>query len=377
MTPLSVVNDRDASWTRMSTFMGCQRKHKLTYVDKLTVIRSTADRALFLGSAFHAGMEAALTQSLYSTLYPTVEPEYTDRIVSKALGAARLWLRDNTPEGQLVLDYQTRTEVPDVAFYRMMALLEGTVTDMLRYYIPQLKLGTDWVVVTQGEVLGNPKLTAPAIEWEFDGFELDTGYAIKGKADAVLRSKDGEYVLFDWKTRKAIPDDLQAQLDGQLHLYAAVLRTMGAPITRVVMCQMRTGLPNPARLSTAKKTEGQPLTEATSYDSTWEMWSQTLPAGINPAKYENLMRPKLKPSSDYLRFVEGLVTQESSYRALRNALSVMKSIDFAATLGNDVPAVLGSNACQWCPFSRLCANSLRYGGDLTPVIEEYYLTADE
>jgi hypothetical protein len=361
----------------MSTFMGCQRKYKLTYLDKLTVIRSTADRALFLGSAFHAGMEAALTQSLYSSILPSVEPEYTDRIVSKALVAARLWLRDNTPEGQTRLDYQTRQEVPDVAFYQMMTGLETVVTDMLRYYIPQLKLGTDWVVVTRGEVLGNPKLTAPAIEWEFDAFEIEKGFAIKGKADAVLRSKEGEYVLFDWKTRKAIPDDLQAQLDGQLHLYAAVLRKMGAPISRVIMCQMRTGLPNPAKLSTAKKTMGEPLTDAKGYDSTWEMWSSTLPAGIDPAKYEAIMKPKLHPASDYLRFVEGFVTSLSSARALRNAYNVMKSMDFAATLGDDVPAVLGSNACSWCPFARLCANSLRYGGDPSEVVAEYYLTDDE
>jgi hypothetical protein len=236
------------------------------------------------------------------------------------------------------------------------------VSELLSYHLPKL---ARYKAVTKGEVVegaGDER----AVEWEIE-VPFD-GYTVKGIVDAVVRDQEtGELVIMDWKLRQQFTSLDVAQVDGQLHFYAAALARLAGKqvVNRVVQWQFRAKLPSPASISVRNS---KPNTGAESYDTTWAYWCATLPAGIDPADYEELMRPKMKEDYAFSMPCEGLVTAESSTMTLRNtedAVALLKSTQ-------SFPAIMSAQKCQFCPFVRLCSGGLRYGGDITPVIEEYY-----
>ncbi len=369
------------SWSAVSNFLACQRKYELANVNGLSRKPSVDSYALMQGSAFHAGLEAALKASFEGYSEPTTAAKH----------AAREYLKTATIRNKTKFNWDTRTEEHDSEYYAMMSELSQIVPVLLAYHVPLLQLGDKWRVPSKGEVLGydqtlmdsgekwyatNPELHEPAIEWQFEHILNADGDYLKGLVDTVLQDiETGEFVVVDWKTRKAFPYDSLALIDGQLHLYAGVLNEMGADITRVIMWQFKTKIPSKAELSQAKKTYMQPSTGRASYDTTWEVWAASLPKGVDPAKYEEEMRPKMKEDSDFQRPIEGRVTESSSSLMFDNVHAALASIKHSKTL-ETMPAALGSKACQYCDFARLCANGFRYGGDVTDILERDYVIRD-
>lgn len=368
MTPIKI------SWSAVSNYLSCQRKYELANVNGLSRKPSVESYALMQGSAFHAGLETALKVSFENDGDPVIA----------ARAAARDYLRTATIVNKTRFNWETRREEHDGEYYSMMSDLSQIVPALLAYHIPLIGLGVKWRVPSKAEVLGYPadatdidvSLGEPAIEWQFEHILNAEGDYLKGLVDSVLQDMEtGEFVVADWKTRKAFPYDSLALIDGQLHLYAGVLNEMGANISRVVMWQFKTKTPSKAELSTAKKTYMQPMTGRAGYDTTWEYWVNTLPAGIDPSKYEEEMRPKMKTDSDFQRPVEGRVTESSSMLMFDNVHAALASIKHSKTLAT-MPAALGSKACQYCDFARLCSNGFRYGGDVTEILERDYVVRD-
>lgn len=339
------------SWTSMQTFMSCQRKYELAYIEGLTAKPSTNSTGLFFGTAIHAGIHEYLLSGK----------------VSLAIRKAEDTLRSLTPPAVSVYNPVTKQHVLDQEFYEEMRLLHLKAGEVLRFYLPQLGIGTKYRVISVGEMLGHgPEYDIRPV------LELNVQMGdIQGIVDAVLEEiNTGERVVFDWKTRQALGNETLAMVDGQLHLYAAMLRNMGAVnITKVCMVEFKTSLPKPVELSAKDK---QPLTGRASYDTTWEYWVSSLPAGIDPAKYEEVMKPKMKRIEDFMRFTEMPVTDVSDAEARRNAEWIAKLMREVDVYGEPLPAVLGSNACKFCPFARLCAGPLRYGGDVESILDIYY-----
>ena len=313
------------SWSGLTAFLSCPRNYELGYIEGIESKPSLSDRSRTLGTAFHAGVAAHL------------------------LGDSAFWEARKT------------LAAPPVGLETMYAELAIQVVDLLEYYLPRL---ARYKAVKKSEVIQGESDDL-AVEW---GFEVPfDGYTVKGIIDAVVRDTvTGELVIMDWKLRQQFTSLDVAQVDGQLHFYAAALKRMGGvPIDRVVQWQFRSKLPSPASISLRNS---KPNTGAESYDTTWERWCATLPAGIVAAEYEELMRPKMKDESAFSMPCESLVTEESMYMAECNTNAAVSMLKATSVF----PAVMSAQKCQFCPFVRLCSGALRYGGDVTSVIDEYY-----
>lgn len=381
------------SWSSLQSFLSCQRKYDLAYNEKLQRKPSAAHRNMLLGSAFHAGLEAALLCVFEGDYHQMVWTE--EWLLERAFAGAEAYMEENVVRGKVVRDTLNGVYVEDYDYYAMVREVAQLVRIMLRFHIPMLKLGQRYTVPTVSDVVSGQPPTfrtqpgqepVPAIEWHFE-FPIDDNTILSGYIDTILwDNEEQDYVLVDWKTRGNFPYDNMALIDGQLHLYAGVVNTLAEhltgvkPISRVMMFQMRTKLPSPASIS---KRTNLPNMDAKSYDTTWDYWVATLPKGLQKeaGRWEAHMRPKLKHDSDYQRPVSGIVTDISTQMALDNVKAAILSIRAALDSGMPLPAILSSNGCKWCDFAPLCTNVLRYGGDAASILEDLYerkeVVADE
>lgn len=368
------------SWSAMQTFLACQRKYDLTYRENLQRKPSAAHRNLLLGSAFHAGVEAAL-QYTFDVDYHQMSGTST-WMVERALEAAETYLTENVVQGKVVTLNGIRTQDDD--YYAMVRDVTQLVRQLIRFHIPAIGLGSRYLVPSLRDVLsGKPPTFAPEpngepvpmSEYHFE-FPLADNTILSGYIDSVLWDvEEEEYILVDWKTRGKFPHDSMALIDGQIHLYAAILNELAMhinsvkPIYKVVMWQFKTAIPEPASIN--KKT-GKPNTGAKEYWTTWEHWVATLPRGMKAEHYEAEIRHKLKSVDEWQHPVSNMVSDISSKLALDNALAIEYAIRQALDSGVPLPAILSSNGCQWCDFSPLCTSVLRFGGTAEKLLTDLY-----
>lgn len=370
------------SWSAIQTFLSCQRKYALSYIEGLQRIPSADNRNLMLGSAFHAGIEAALLAAFDASVGQYTMT--TTWLVDAAVKGSTQYLKDATIKNKQVKDYDLGGLRLDYDYYAMVDELRLLVPEMLKYHIPLIGIGSRYIVPSVHDVALNqyPSGAAlhgqepkAAVEMHFE-YPLNKDTLLTGYVDTILWDDESkEYVIFDWKTRNVFPDDRMALIDGQAHLYAAVINAMAkqetgqTPISKVTMYQFLNSTPKPASIS---KKSGLPNTGAESYATTWEVWKATLPKGIKAERYEAEMRPKLKDDSYWQRPVSGIVTDASSQLALDNVYSAVYAMKCAFASNHTLPASLSSKSCEYCDFAMLCTNVLRYGGDPTSIISEFY-----
>lgn len=371
------------SWSSIQSFLSCQRKYDLTYRENIQRIPSAASRLMMLGSTVHAGIEAALQAEFEIDYHQNAGR--VDWLVTAAVTRAREYVEQSTIPNKKIKDYSNGGVLTlDQDYYNMMREVSQLAVSLLRFHIPLIGLGDRYLVPTVRDVVsGLPpeyrheegQEPIPAIEWHFE-FPVDENTILSGYIDTILwDTVEQEYVIVDWKTRGSFPDDRMALIDGQLHLYAAVVNSMAehingvSPINRVMMYQLKTKTPSPASIHA--KT-GIPNTGARSYDTTWEVWKATLPKGIDPDRYWNVMKDKVKQPSEFQHPVMGAVTDTSSQLAVDNVKAAVYAIRAALESGTPLPAILSSNKCQWCDFTMLCTNVLRYGGDPSSILSEFY-----
>lgn len=317
------------SWSGLTKLLSCPRSYELAYIDRLEAKPSAADRSRILGSAFHAGIAAHF-------------------MGENPIAAARDTL-SNPPQ--------------DLApMYNELVVLVG---ELLSYYLPDL---SDYKIVYKDEIVPTEP-HEPAVEWKIE-VPFDN-YIVTGIIDAVVRDTlTGEVIIMDWKLRSQfLPMDISG-LDGQLHFYAAALNQMAGKqvINSVCQWQFRAKLPSPASISLRNS---KPNTGAESYDTTWRRWCETLPAGIDPSEYEELMKPKMKNDGDFSMPTLTIVTPTSNTMAIANTQAAVYMLKALKNL-DAMPALMSSMNCKFCEFSRLCSGALRYGGNIQPVVDEYY-----
>ncbi len=375
------------SWSAIQTFLSCQRKYDLAYRENLQRKPSAEHRNLILGSAFHAGVEAALRLQFWTDYAQHVQT--TEWLVTEATAAARNYIKGVTVTNKMVKDYHNGGLLThDFAYYAMIREVSQLVVELLRYHVPLIGLGSRYIVPSVDDVLsgeepiGRPSNgryydpdsdwpdVQPAVEWHFE-YEVDGDTTLTGYIDTVLWDvEQQDYVMVDWKTRNLFPHDSMALIDGQLHLYAAVVNALAERpvINQVMMYQMLTKPPAPASIGK----NGLPNTGATGYATTWEVWSATLPAGLEAEDYYLKIKDKLKTDDYFQRPIRGAVTETSSTLAMANVDAAVVSIRSALASGMPLPAILSSNGCKFCDFAMLCGNVLRYGGDAQSTLDDQY-----
>ena len=369
------------SWSAILAYLKCQRKFELAYGNNLQKIPGAESRALMLGSATHAGVEAALLHNFNTN---DSDPYV---LVTAAISGVRKYIQVATIRNKTIYNYEYRTLVPDNEYYMMVREVGKLAEELVRFHVPLIGIGTRYLTASTEDVLQNVppntaklqkgvKLATPAIEWNFE-YDLGENTILTGTVDTVLWSVEDEgYVVVDWKTRGAFPIDSLAMLDGQTHLYAAVINAFAYhyrkvnPIKAVAMWQLRTKTPSPASISVKTNL---PNTGAASYDTTWDYWVETLPAGIDPEKYRELMEPKMKSPDEFQRVLKSVVTEASSALAVENVQVAAESIRAALATGKALPAILSSDGCKFCDFVPICSTALRYGGDVKSVIDHQYM----
>lgn len=372
------------SWSSIQAYLSCPRKYDLSYRARLQRLPSAEHRNMILGSAFHAGIDRALREEFDASVHQISIT--TPWLVQAAVEEARIYIEQATvvnkripseaAGGALALDFD---------YYQMLREVSALVVELLEYHLPKIGIGSRYLVPSIPDVLagnapqwlGNDPV--PATEWHFE-YPLDENTVLSGYIDSILwDTEEEQYVMVDWKTRGVFPYDGVALLDGQLHLYAAVVNDMAGyfngqrPINKIVMYQFRTKTPAPASIS---KRTNLPNDGAKSYDTTWEVWCNTLPHGIDPTRY-TYMQALMKTDADFQHPVQAAVTQFSCDAALQNVDAAVASMRAAIASGKPMAAVLSSNGCKWCDFARLCATPLRYGGELDSLIAAYYETKPE
>ncbi|KKN43478.1 hypothetical protein LCGC14_0702690 [marine sediment metagenome] len=345
------------SWSQKVAANKCLRNWELGYVERLERIPGVSHLNRIRGSAFHAAVEAAFRN-------PSAP-------VVAALVSANKYLDDNTMQDKLVWDYEFGEYRPDNAYYEMMEALKLEMPGLLQYHIPLIGINTKYRVATFGELFGGSSGNL-LLEYHIEGHVSDM--YVHGYIDAILVDLEtGERVVTDWKLRQAFERDEVVQVDGQLMFYAALLRRRGASISKSMQWQFRKKTPSPASIS--KKTK-KPNTGAKTYDTTWEHWVETLPAGIDPAKYEEVIKPKLKDDSHYQKIVETVITDASCNLSLDDMAASIEIMEYAKAR-ELFPATQSSMACQYCDFLMLCATPLKHGGDATELIASEYRSKDD
>lgn len=359
------------SHSRITSYLTCNRAYELKYVEGLKPRHGDDKAAPFLGSAFHAGIAEALKRAYAG--------ETPDEQLKAGKKAAQKWIDDNTR-----LDKQKYVDgvgwVHDADYYQMTNDTYSKAYELMNYYYPKLGIGTRYKVLDTTHFWSEDDvLKEPLVEYEFQvPINGVPDVELKGVVDAILLDTEtGETVIIDWKTRSGLGSDMYAMIDNQLYLYAMVFSqiTERTKIDRAVMWQIKAKTPGAASISQAKgKGFGLPNTGAASYDTTWEMWVKTLPDGIDPAEYEELMKPKLKSLSDFMRPVDLMLTAEAIQATLDNFKVTAANMvrDTALYEETPAPASLNIKVCQYCPFARLCVGALRHGGDVAHIVEQFY-----
>ncbi len=355
----------------------CPRKWEFSYHEKLESTK--VSEALLFGSAFHAGMSAALVHHAKGT---------GKDLVYVAVHEAGEYLHENDPQDEFI-------SIDDI---------QARLQAMFIYYIPLVGLGTKYRVAAFSDVFecstcygsgeipcdctyintkscacdGDGLTTCPdcvdtlMIEYNLevpitprvecsncgggcwtgeacgkcgghgadddnrsctycagtgdqickvcdDGSSPD-GYAFIGYVDAILVDLEtNELVIVDWKTVATPRDATTAMLDGQLQLYAAALQQQGVDINRVCMWQMRKDVPKPARLlKNGQPSEAVQATTLAKWVDTLPMDVSTLPTPKGYASHVDWAADKLKPEDHFNNPVEMFVSSQQKGLAWRN-----------------------------------------------------------
>src|SRR5574337_1129219 len=173
------------SWTAMQNFLSCQRKYELKNIEHLSRIKGVDGRDMFLGSAVHAGINAALLL-LHKNVNNT---NILNELKAAGAKAAREYINGATIVNKTVWSYEDSCYYPDFDYYTMMGDLAVLAPELTEYHIENIGLGTRWQTVCKGEVLGygwydeeiqnadlfkTEWLLEPAREWDIEAHFPET-----------------------------------------------------------------------------------------------------------------------------------------------------------------------------------------------------------
>lgn len=354
------------SHSQKQAFLKCPRAWELKYSEGLSPKSVSDKKPMLLGSAFHAGIAAALTE-----LYANGEFYLTT-----AVEAAKKWVHENTLVDKTRYVEGGGYEI-DHGYYRMMQDVADEASKLLRFYLKRMELGTRYQVVGKAELF-NPHhddigheiglYSGPCVEMEFTVAIPNTDVQFHGYIDAILRdTTTNELVIFDWKVRGMFAYDVIAGLDDQLFIYATLLMSMGVQIDKVCMFQIKSNLPDDARIGV----NGLPLTGGDrGVNTTRDRWIETLPANVNAEQWLPKMEGKFKSLSEWIHPVFMPFNRDAANLTMLNLRATINLLKYSIEQ-DTFPATLNTNVCKQCDFYKLCSG-LQYGGDASVIISQLY-----
>lgn len=182
------------SHSRLEVFSNCPLRYKFSYLDKLAPEGSTVEA--FLGSCVHTALEW-----LYRQVQLAREPQLEELLNVFSSN----WHQNYSSELQVVK--------PDLTVEDFFNIGKNCLSNYYQTYYP----------FKSGQIIGLEKLITIDIN----------GYKLQGYIDRLEKSKDGTYVIHDYKTSQTLPPQAKVDEDRQLALYQLGLKQLWPQIKEV------------------------------------------------------------------------------------------------------------------------------------------------
>jgi hypothetical protein len=371
----------------------CGRAWELSYVEGLEKKPSVEHEARFFGTVFHEAMKGML---------PHLNDYTPQALIKVAVHHAREAI--STLRIPNKLNYRGE---PDFEYEDMLDRIDMGVVALLNYFVPKVANGR-YRVATGMDVFGHRECTRCEgrggyvevdengnddwyscdkcdgqnldkelmIEWGFE-YPVTDYVTVKGIIDVILIDMvTEEVIIVDWKTRDAILPAMQALIDGQLHLYAAIIDAMGGRVDSVSMWQVRRVPPAPATLVDGNSRPSKAASGIKATDK--ETFLATLPEKmLEQWSSESALAQiqSIKPEGHFHMRTDAIITAVSNANAIENLLAQANLLGYYRDLSaqdKPLPAQYSSHLCKGCPFLPLCSDGLRYGGDVSQLVESLY-----
>lgn len=385
-------NDLRLSHTSLSDFRYCPTKFLYRHVGKLVPKEDKWEMTKDFGSAIHYAIEQVLhyiaEQEIPRVNWATSTID-TNTQVAIAIEAVRSWVIANTDPYRTITD-EMGNEVRHTEYYDGMEQIYNEAPHLVEFLLPHLQLGTRYFpamlsdffdpinpdsevpmyhfgnIVPSKDTMGS--YDSPIIEFNFEITD-DTGHTIVGIIDAVLYDRENDaYVLFDWKVRSRILDEVEASMDSQLMLYATIfnqLMDVNMPLSSVCMMQMRNTLPKPAKMN--KPSAKGWLPSISPQVSTWDVWWNSIPddarAKLDEREWQEKMlgEGRLKTVDYWFAPVTIPVTPISMREVDLNTELTLQQIDTALRTDRWLK-LWSAHSCGFCVYKDLCKAD-RFHGD--------------
>jgi CRISPR/Cas system-associated exonuclease Cas4 (RecB family) len=339
------MSEYNLSVSRIKTFLTCQQKYYLQYVEGLQR-KSNSFGAMNKGKLIHELIEKGLYyiwECQISTL------EYSDDELLVVLSdAADTWADENRAsfigqKEEFVIDAMTVVKFPDE---QMSVSFEDEVEECLRiaeHFFSQMNFWDNWEILThEGE---------PLVEFNMLYPVPGTDFVFNGKIDAVMRDKNtGLIHMIDWKTRQRFSSYQDEMVGMQIPIYLYVLRQLGIEADVGTIYQIRSIAPRVPNVTKSGTTSKQAIT------TTWEVYRAALIAnGENPEDYADEMVPKLADTV----FHEPITIRRNKdfvdkvWRQFIHAANEMERVK-----EGQEPTYAYGYSCRSCQFRDVCHSEL-------------------
>lgn len=324
------------SVSQARTWRECSFKGMMQYIKKLELKNHSTDY-FDVGSMFHQGMESAVLRASHLD-------RYDESVVEFAVGACQDYLRESILPHT---DDPTKAE----ANYEL-------AREMLEAYIPHIGLGDRYVAYKTHDGMY-------VVEYSFEVAVEGKGY--RGKVDALLVDKQTGYLhAVDWKSTSSLDTDYS--MDWQAPFYTTILSNLlDVNIDFYGYWMFLKSTPKPAEISA--KT-GQPLTGRASYNTTAEVWWDTLPTTVkNPTVYFAEIKDKLKTIDEFIRYEPIVFSDVMAEAMMSNIQATHAEISHVLKKAGDIRKHNGvtlsldtvdafprvyNDSCVTCQYARIC-----------------------
>lgn len=357
---------RRISYSELSSYMECPRKHHYAYEERLHKISYSQSSRMNIGIVVHECIEESLMKYLVTNYTASIED------INNAIEyRAREYSKINKPEIQMV--YNGDGFVPgnlnELEQWDRDIELAVKITKRTMKY---LDVPSNWR--TKYIEWNNEKV--PLIEFKFE-YPIIPGYDLVGKIDWVAESlEDGQTYLIDWKTRKIFSDDFEVggeDMNLQLSLYQYVLNSLGVDTFGTITYQIRSDIPHlPVKLNDNELKDGTLVPGKISkakITTDYETFKKALEEnGESPE--EEISKIKWSFTDDTywwlpIQVIRGKKELHSRWETAREITERLSQDDVAPKYENP--------RCTFCPYFRLCLGEDR-GFDIDFLKESQYTT---
>lgn len=351
---------KTVSFSELSTYMECPRKHYYAYIERLHKAKYTQSNRINVGLVVHALIQAVLLYYIDTDYKATFEE--IDLLINQV---ADIFKKD-APQTKKFMDLQGNILSEDdkelVEFIHNIELSKEIAKRLVRHLDVPNNWRTEFINWNGEEV--------PLVEFKFE-YPIVEGNDIVGKIDWVAKSLfDNQVYLIDWKTRAKMTDDFKISgedMNLQMSIYQYVLNSLGVKTFGTITYQVRSDIPHIPEITKKHK-----LSEA-KIATDWKTYSEHLiKNGQNPDDHE-AMKNKIEQSyRDEYWWLPVYIIRGN--KELENRWLTAQEI--TGTMLNDTKhSKYESPRCLFCPYFQICLGSDR--GMDTDYLKKMDFTKDE